>query len=612
MFEKLFFKKINSLGLSVFRIFYSIVLFCEVFQLFSFNEIIYETSEINVDFIFIFWFPIIIMLILGLFTRFATILNYVFSVIIFSSAEAFEYHVFYAYVGINLLLIFLPLSRSISLDSLFKKLKYSTLNYRYEENKDVFAINYLFPVFVAIGLVYLDSIFFKLTSKMWMKGLGMWLPANLPMAAWNDFTLLMNNEFLVKSLGYTVLVFEIIFVFCFWVKRFRVPFLIFGISLHLGIALVFPLPWFGLTVIGVYLLMIPVGFWSKFFNVFKSKKRGLKFYYDEECPLCNKIIIAIDHFDVLNRVECLGVQKSSKLNPSLSNIPLDDLLINIHSVDLKDRVYVGYETYIQLLKHMIWSWPFGFVLSLPGVKYLGQGLYRKIAGNRLTERCTEENCSIPIISIPLKEDDNILIKGLNKSSILKKFWISFFLITIFFQFIVSWRSALIEQTVEKLELNYSRPDQLIRFIGDKLNPISLKYLGITNHPVFMDEHFQGYNKIIKVIGIDKDGISEILPIIDNNGMPFKNISGAFWVNYTFRTSSQNFSTNLYEKGIIPYMNYYEKFQNSGKEKLKFEFFVKKIEIPKEWKKNFLREQMAKPWVKVGQYSTFDDKFSWIE
>jgi hypothetical protein len=86
---------------------------------------------------------------------------------------------------------------------------------------------------------------------------------------------------------------------------------------------------------------------------------------------------------------------------------------------------------------MIWTWPFGFLLSLPGLRSIGQWLYKKIAGNRLTERCTEENCSIPIVSLPLKEDDDIFIKGLSKSTILMNFWIVFFYLILSFS-ITKW------------------------------------------------------------------------------------------------------------------------------------------------------------------------------
>ena len=96
--------KVDALGLSVFRILYSLVLFCEISQLFKFRHIIYDkepfqyVGEIDVTFIFIFWFIVLAFLMLGLFTKTATILNYIFGVIIFSSAKYYSYHVYLFYL----------------------------------------------------------------------------------------------------------------------------------------------------------------------------------------------------------------------------------------------------------------------------------------------------------------------------------------------------------------------------------------------------------------------------------------------------------------------------------------------------------------------------------
>ncbi len=128
--NKILFKKTNSAGLSVFRILYSSILFCKVFQLYSERELIYTGAGLNVDYIFLFWFPVLILLLLGLYTRIASVLNYIFSIILFSSAIEFEYTIYYAFLSVNLLFIFLPISRSISLDSLVRKLKYSTLSFQ--------------------------------------------------------------------------------------------------------------------------------------------------------------------------------------------------------------------------------------------------------------------------------------------------------------------------------------------------------------------------------------------------------------------------------------------------------------------------------------------------
>jgi predicted DCC family thiol-disulfide oxidoreductase YuxK len=613
--DKMLFKKIDATGLAIFRIFYSLVLYCEVSQIYKYQNIIYPAcDELNMDFIFKFWIPVIILMTIGLFTRIATIINYLFSVIIFSSAHDFEYHVFYAFVGMNFLLIFMPISRVFSLDNLLIKLKHSSPQKLYLPDTKVLAVNYIAPVFVAIGIVYFDSVLFKLSSPMWLKGLGMWLPSSLPIAVWNDITWLNNNELLVKFMGYFTIVFEAIFIFIFWKKKYRIPLLLIGLLLHIGILIAFPIPWFALTAIVVYILMVPVGFWNQLKKRISSSQIGAyTFFYDKECPLCTKVVVVINHFDILNRIKCIPVQNNYQNYSALTAISLDDLLINIHGINSKEQVFVGYNAYVELLKSMIYTWPLGFILSLPGFSTLGTKVYKYIAGNRITERCTLESCPMPVLNNPVSETQDYFVKGLNQVSITKYFWISFISIVLFFQFFISWQSKLSQMILWKIGLGNSQIDATMRNVGTETNPFALHYLGLTQHPVFMDNHFADYNHIFKVELVKEDKTQEILPIINNNGMPGSYIRGAFWVNYTFRTSSPHFSVKQFEKGIVKYINYYIKEKSLDKQNLAFIVYIKDMEMPKDWEKDFMHKQMEKPWQEAGQYyidSNGNGYFKW--
>ena len=124
------------------------MLFFEIKQLYTFRHLIYDKDpyriigELDVAFIFKFWFVIVLFLCVGIFKRLTTIINYIFSVVIFSSAITFEYHVFYAYVGINFLLMFMPINRVLSIDALIEKLKYSVMSRQYKIDRKILKINY--------------------------------------------------------------------------------------------------------------------------------------------------------------------------------------------------------------------------------------------------------------------------------------------------------------------------------------------------------------------------------------------------------------------------------------------------------------------------------------
>lgn len=596
-FRRIFDTKVDALGLSVFRIAYTLVLFCEVAQLFKFRHLIYDqkpfvyVGDVDVTYIFVFWFVALAMLFLGLFTRTATILNYIFGVVIFSSAKDFEYHVFYAYVGINFLLMFMPISRVFSVDSLIQKIKYTNIGRPFKVDRKVLEINYLVPVFAGIGLVYFDSIFHKFSSKMWMDGLGMWMPSSLPMIAWNDSTFILNQEFLVRGMGYLVVIFETVFLFLFWFRKFRVPFFLLGIFFHLGILIAYPIPWFALTAVVTYLLMLPPDFWTNLSQRFKSKNTSYNFYYDAECPLCNKVVVMVRHFDVFNRINCVTVQGYAAHDPALAGIAEIDLLINIHGVDKNGRVYVGYDAYIALMKHMIHAYPHALLLSLPGISNIGKKIYRYVAGHRLTERCTSENCLMPEFAQPVPETEDFLISGWNRLAITKRFWT----ITLIALGIMQLTLIGVSPSIQRLVKDNAVGKGLVSLNKAVRTPMQ-KTLGITQHPVFMyNIHFEGYNHIFKIV-CNNNG--KAVPLLDNDGLVTNSYAnGALWVNYTFRVNSPLMKRSLIESGTERYLRYFQN-QNDLAES-DYTIYVKEIETTDHWQKDFLRNQMKKPWEPAG-------------
>ena len=612
--KKLFNTKVDAIGLSVFRMFYSVILFFELHQLFTFRSIIYDKDpfvykgELDVTFLFQFWFVIIICLFLGLFTRYMTLLNYIFSVIIFSSASHFEYHVFYAYVGINFLLMFMPISRVLSIDSLIEKVKYTSIGRPYAIDRKVLKINYIILVFVAIALVYFDSIFHKFSGKMWMDGLGVWLPSSLPMVTWCDTSSMLNQKGLMVFLGYLVMVFETVFIFLFWFKKFRLPFFILGVFFHIGILIAYPIPWFALTAVAVYLLLLPIGYWLKLATLFKVKKPRFKFYYDVECPLCNKVVVIIKHFDIFNAVECITVQGNFQNDAALQNIDEETLLINIHGVTHKGKVSVGFWAYVQLFKAMGYTYPLGLIISLPGISFLGQKIYKFVAGNRITERCTAENCAMPVFTNPVSETDDLLIKGFNQLAVTRFFWKCILWFMIVAQMLLIYFNPYVQSHMPFA--NYISKVLAKPYEYSKV-PLQ-KYFGLTTHPVFMfKNHFEDYKFIFKVTGVDATGKEILVPILNENGMPKNSYAnGALWVSYTFRVNSPYFKLQQFEDGIVPYLKY---FENDNQLSIHhYNFYIKEIQPKEDWRQNALREHMAQPWVKAGEANLNGNsyKFSW--
>lgn len=260
----LFTKNISPTGLSVFRVSYNLVLFLEILFIYEYKELIYdpipfiEVSDIQLGPSIIVWMGVVLCMILGYKTRYMAIANYIFTLIFISSNNTFEYHMHCIYTIMNFLMVFMPLDENLSLKSFLSK----------QKPRKVPVFFYLIPVLLGIGFVYFDSVFFKLKSEIWMSGMGVWLPANIPQSTLLEPNWMLDQRWLMLILGYYTLVFEALFIFLIWNKRFRLYAAISGILLHIGIFVVFPIPLFAWGVISIYILALPVGFMDKVISKF--------------------------------------------------------------------------------------------------------------------------------------------------------------------------------------------------------------------------------------------------------------------------------------------------------------------------------------------------------
>jgi hypothetical protein len=476
--SKILFNKVDPIGLSIFRIAFSLVLLMEVLHLFKFRSLVYfGMSEFNPTLLFIFWIPVILMLIVGFKTKIAAIINYIFAVIVLSSLTKYEYHGYTIYLGLSFLILFLPLSKKISLDALL----YATTNL--SDNK-VYKVFYFAPVFLVIALVYLDSVFFKLASNMWLNGLGMWLPASLPMATWSTFPALMNNELLVKFLGYLVLIFEALFILLIWFKRFRILLLIIGVFFHIGILFFFPIPWFALAVVGVYTLMVPIKCWLNL----------------------------------------------------MSRLKLDQIKFN--SIE----------------------------------KY--------------------------------KQIDNSLTIFSDKT--IRRGWVLFFIISLSIQLLLTFRTPFMTNFFSNSLKNEASMSSKTFALANKVGYLSHKFLGMTNHGLFLDDHFIGYSQIIKVVAEIK-GKKILVPLINDKGQPGSYIRGNFWTNYTFRVSGKHINIDSYLLNVYPYLVYFCNTNNLNIAAVNFELYLKAIEVPLKWEENYLSKMIDRRWSKIGIYSVQNEQ-----
>jgi predicted DCC family thiol-disulfide oxidoreductase YuxK len=357
----------------------------------------------------------------------------------------------------------------------------------------------------------------------------------------------------------------------------------------------------------IYLLLLPESFWIKLSHLFKANKKSYKFYYDAECPLCIKTVTLIRHIDFLKKIDCITIQGNAMEDGALKKYSENELLINIHGVNKKGKVFVGYDAYIELLKKLMYTYPIALLMMLPGLSLLGKKIYAFIAGNRINERCTEETCFIPVYTDPPFETDDYLISGWNQLSMSKFIWKCMFYFFIIAQILVIWASPLVQRRTSMLQ-------SVNRFVLSgyyNTKYIFKRYFGVTNHTVFLNDHFDKNNRIFKVTCLYNN--KEItLPIIRNNGMSGCYNIGPLWCYYTFFTAfdvtKQQSNYYTFEERVIPFLKYFGKENNINLSDVCFNIYIKEIEIPKKWEKDFLHIQMDKPWKLTGTCKMENNKF----
>ena len=613
-FQRLYSKETDASGLAVFRVLYAIILLCELLQLKYFKELIFDKipfvlpADIDFDYAFHVWIIAVILIGLGLFTRFATILNYALTLIFLGTIQAYEYHMFYAYLGINFLLMFMNVSQVGSLDRLLVIWRYSNSRRTYQPSTKVSVLNYYAILFLVVACVYFDSVFYKLASHNWSTGIGMWLPASLPQITHNDASWLLNTKWVVLFLGFCTVVFEAVYLFLFTRRWFRVPAIIVGIGLHLGIVIEFPIPWFGLGLIGIYMLMVPVAFWRSLMRALQRKNAALTFYYDGECPLCVRVVIFLTHFDFFGSLRFRSVQQISEEDTGIMNIDADELLLNIYGKTNGGKILKGIDVYRYAFLRMPLLFWIGALLYLPGIYHVGKWVYGWVAANRNTERCTEDNCGYVPPALPMDVDTVKVTKNVTIRNIRVALITGGFLLLCVFQAAVTYDSLLINKFKQSTGLQYTRPIYFMDQITKPISSFSKIYLGITKHPVFMDKHFEGYNHVIALEAELADGSRIWLPIIDKEGHADAYIYSFNWVNWTFRVVGPHVKQDQLYKGIRDYSTFWAFKNGHNIETTTFHVYLKRVEVPVEWQYNFLKNQKANPWMEIGSGKWTDEVF----
>ena len=510
------------------------------------------------------WMCIVFLIIIGWDSFWLKVINYVCSVLVFSSLRDYEYHIFYTYVGVNFLFLFLPLSKVFSLNSLIKRVKNNRIFLESDDIK-VPVVYYYLPVFVGITLIYFDSVFYKLDSQMWLKGLGMWLPSNVPFTTWTKPTFVSNIEWLVKLMSYTTVVFEAIFIFLFWFRPFRVPLLVMGVSLHIGILIEFPIPLFALCFVSLYLLMVPIGFWGWFVD----KSPNFLMVYNPANRSVVRLVALFASLDIFGRIQFMESGPTGKEEFALEPSESMAGFWNQHKIPLSPT----------LVRHMVkklgWAYP---LVPLSGLFYaLISSLFKNASANS----------GGAILAV--KAFDTALISPTFFERVQVKFAVGLLLLFFVFQLLITLSSPYARVLARSTGLQTTLPYKLAIGWSISLFKYYHTLLGVGHHDVFVDSHFAGYNHSLKICYEKPDGSLLTLPIISDESMPTGFVTGTLWACYTFRTNGPEFQWKIYKSSSLRFIRVWADENQIPIENQRFKIFVTKVRLPTDWEKDFFEK-----------------------
>ena len=596
-------KQAPATGIGLFRFFYGLITLQEIIFLLYFNHLIFDPIPyIDVEFPMIpfflcLWGVIAAFIVVGYRYQFAVICNYIIWIVFVNFTPMqrdFDGGFDLFMIGAGFFLLFMPGDRAFSIDNLRHKLNTPFTHYSSHQKATVSALAYYLPVAICLGFLYFDSAIHKMFAEHWRNGLGTWLPATQPYyVSAIDMSYLLNNKLLQNILGYTILIFQFSFIFFFSRRRLRVIYLLIGLGLHLGITLSFNIYPFGLGMLSFYTLLIPFKWWRCVSRLITAKQPSLTVFYDQLCPLCNRTVLILNHFDVFGCIDFKNAQEHAAHYPALASIDNETLLTDLYALDSNGHIYSGVDTYSQIFIKMRYSFPLGIVLSLPGIHQFALKKYRSIADARNRIPCTSA-CLLPQ-ALPDTTLYHQFFEGVaaQKPKAFSRKLAKILIALLVLQLNSSIHYGLIYR------LNADIPTSPISQASNAVLMVSQTFLGITPHALYLHDHFAGYDHILAITYTDQSGAEHWLPFVNEQGRLLAPNWGrvhSMWANIAVTPNIDN--KRLY-KLIMKVTAFWGQKIGLNLDNVVFNIKLKKISAPSYWVYDQLHNNFNSPWTAIG-------------
>jgi len=606
-------KQAPATGIGLFRIFYGLITLQEIIFLLYFNHLIFDPIPyIDVEFPMIpfflcLWGVIAAFIVVGYRYQFAMTCNYIIWIIFVNFTPMqrdFDGGFDLFMIGAGFFLLFMPGDRAFSIDNLRYKLSTPFTHYSAYPKPTVSTLAYTLPVAICLGFLYFDSAIHKMFAEHWRNGLGTWLPATQPYyVSAIDMSSLLNNTLLQNILGYTILIFQFTFIFFFTQRRLRIIYLLVGLGLHLGITLSFNIYPFGLGMLSFYTLLVPFKWWRCIGRLVTAKQPSLTVFYDQLCPLCNRTVLILNHFDLFSCIDFKSAQEHAAHYPALASINNETLLTDLYALDRTNRIYSGVDTYARIFIKMRYLFPIGLILNLPGIHQFALKKYRSIADTRNRIPCSSA-CPIPQV-LPDTTLYHQFFEGVaaQKPQAFSRKLSKILLALLVLQLNSSIHYGLIYR------LNADNPQNPISQASNAVLMISQTFLGITPHALYLHDHFAGYDHILAITYTDPNGAERWLPFVNEQGRLLAPNWGrvhSMWANIAV---TPNIDNKRLHKFIMKVTAFWGQKIGLNLDNVVFNIKLKKISAPSYWVEDQLHKNFTSPWTTIGTAKWTDNRIS---
>ncbi|MDO9105768.1 MAG: DCC1-like thiol-disulfide oxidoreductase family protein [Methylovulum sp.] len=605
--SELLVKKVPATGIGIFRILYGLVTLQEIVFLYYFNHLIFDPIPYidvefpTITFFLCLWGIIASFIVLGFRYQLAVTCNYIFWIVFvnFTTMQRdFDGGFDLFMIGAGFFLLFMPGDKAFSIDNLRYKLSTPFTHYKNHPPQTVSVLAYYLPLAICLGFLYFDSSIHKLFAEHWRNGLGAWLPSTQPYyVSAIDMSFLLNNELLEKAIGYTILVFQFTFIFLFTHRRLRPVYLFVGIGLHLGITLSLNIYPFGMGMLAFYSLLVPFSWWRSIGKLTSTKHPALTVFYDQLCPLCNRTVLILNHFDIFKCIDFKNAQDYAAQYPALATISPEILLTDLYALDNNNHVYSGLDTYIQIGLKMRYLFFVSMILSLPGIYHIAAKKYRRIADTRIRIPCSSQ-CAI---SEEL-QNNSLYHRFFEQLATQKPKAYSRKLAKIITALLIlQINSSIHYGIIYRLDIdthNNAVIDALSKG-SNALITVSQTFFGIAPHALYLHDHFTGYDRILAITYTDQNGAEQWLPFVNPQGRLLAPNWGrvhSMWANIAVTPTINNVRL---QKFIMKVTAFWGQKIGLNLNNTVFHIKLKKIDAPTHWVSDQLHLNFSSPWTTIG-------------